>query len=325
MSLRVADITDLDIAKQVAHLALAEVDRLYARLEVLTKQLAALQGTQAPEQLELELLRIREQMMAMQRRAFAASSEKRSREVETDDSKSKPSPPDGVREQRKLRLDECVHELVADARCCANCGREMEEWNGQHEEFEEVDVVQRQYVLRKHLRKKYRCRCGASPKLAPGPLRLPGGGRHSLDFAIEVAVNKWCLHLPLERQVRMMRSEGLDVDSSTLWEQTERLARVLAPTSQAIRQYVVEADVVHGDVPPRSSIRPLPATVIATLRRPGSPRQRWLAGRARRNGGCRCPRTRCVRGLAIQLSTLCRVSTPEIRTSPSALPAHPSS
>ena len=75
MLLRVADITDLSIAKQVATHALAENERLYARLEALTKQFAALEGKRSPEQLELDLLRVREQMMALQRRMFAASRE----------------------------------------------------------------------------------------------------------------------------------------------------------------------------------------------------------------------------------------------------------
>lgn len=51
MSLRVADITDLDVAKQVATLALAENERLYARLEALAKENASLRGERAPEQL----------------------------------------------------------------------------------------------------------------------------------------------------------------------------------------------------------------------------------------------------------------------------------
>jgi transposase len=248
VSLRVADITDLDIAKQVATLALAENERLYARLEALTKQLAALEGKRSPEQLELELLRVREQMMALQRRMFAASSEKRARE--SDAAAAKPEPPTGTREQRKLPLEEHVHELDADERACTTCGRDMVEWHGQHEEVEEVDVVRREFVLKKHRRTKYRCRCGASPRLATGPLRLPGGGRYALDFAIEVAVSKHLDHTPLERQVRIMRREGLDIDSSTLWEQCERLARVLEPTAKAIRAYVVQAPVVHADETP---------------------------------------------------------------------------
>ena len=55
-------------------------------------------------------------------------------------------------------LEEHVHELVACERGCATCGREMVEWNGQHEDIEEVDVVRRVFVLKKHIRKKYRCR-----------------------------------------------------------------------------------------------------------------------------------------------------------------------
>ena len=252
MSLHVAGITDLGIAKQVATLALAENERLYVRLKALTKQLAELEGNKSAEQQELELLRIQEQMMALQRRTFAASSEKRSHDSESGESENerKPEPPTGPREQRKLPLEEHVHELAPGARCCDGCGREMVEWNGQHEEVEEVDVVRREFVLKKHLRKKYRCRCGASPKLARGALRLPGGGRYSLNFAIEVAVSKFLDHAPLERQVRVMRREGLDIDSSTLWEQTERLARVLVPTADAIRAYVAEAPLVHADETP---------------------------------------------------------------------------
>ncbi|MDB4985533.1 MAG: hypothetical protein JWN04_711 [Myxococcaceae bacterium] len=48
MSLRVADIMDLGVAKQVATLALAENERLYTRLEALTAQNAELRGAKAP-------------------------------------------------------------------------------------------------------------------------------------------------------------------------------------------------------------------------------------------------------------------------------------
>jgi hypothetical protein len=47
-----------------------------------------------------------------------------------------------------------------------------------------------------------------------------------------------------------MRREGLEIDSSTLWEQTERLARVLGSTADAVRAYVVTAPVVHADETP---------------------------------------------------------------------------
>ena len=51
---------------------------------------------------------------------------------------------------------------------------------GQAEESEEVDVIAREFVIKKHVRKKYRCRCGACIETAPMPKRLVPGGRYSL-------------------------------------------------------------------------------------------------------------------------------------------------
>jgi transposase len=64
---------------------------------------------------------------------------------------------------------------------------------------------------------------------------------------VEVAVGKYLDHLPLERQCRMMRREGLDVNSQTLWDQIEALARVLRPTYHALHQRVLGAELVGAD------------------------------------------------------------------------------
>lgn len=247
MALRIDDIQDLDVARQVAQLLEKENARLHARLESLLKELAALRGQDGQKQLELELVRLQEQMKAMQHRLFGASSERRPREGETD--KNKPTPPSGTREQKELPVVEQPHDLPETERTCSDCGGPLAECEGESEDDEEVDVVQRVFVLKKHRRKKYRCACGTE-KVAPGPVRLAGGGRYALDFAIEVAADKWSAHLPLERQVRLMQGQGLDVESSTLWEQAERLARVLWPTYLALRAYVVSASLVHADETP---------------------------------------------------------------------------
>ena len=252
MRLRIEDIDGLkeDVAKQVAKLTLAENERLYARLREQAVRIAELTGGDGDKQLELELLRLKEQMAALQRQLYGASSERRPRDKDGAPSSNQPEPPSGPRAQRDLPTEEHVHEFGPDERCCETCGREMLEWQGQDEQSEEVDVVQRLFVLRRDVRKKYRCQCGAAPQRAPGPLRLPGGGRYSLNFAIEVAVGKWSDHMPLERQVRIMRREGLDVDSSTLWEQVERLARVMGMTYEAVREFLVTQGVLHADETP---------------------------------------------------------------------------
>jgi transposase len=223
--LNVDDITDLSVAKQVAQLALAENAHLHKRIAALAEEISALRGDKAPEQLALELSWLEQRIAGLQRQLFAASSERRPRPAADADeatSKQEREPGVGPRVQRKLPRLRVEHRMPESQRLCPCCGKPMVEWSGQAEETEEVDVVERRFVLKKHVRQKYRCKCGSAPKTAPGPMRMPGGGRYSLDFAIEVADAKWHQHNPLERQVRCMRTEGLDVTASTLWEQSER-------------------------------------------------------------------------------------------------------
>ena len=47
--------------------------------------------------------------------------------------------------------------------------------------------------------------------------------------------------------MRMMRHEGLLVDSQTLWDQIEALARALRPMYDAIRAHILLSDVLHAD------------------------------------------------------------------------------
>ena len=53
--------------------------------------------------------------------------------------------------------------------------------------------------------------------------------------------------MPLDRQVRQMRRQGLVVTRQTLWDQLYALAQVLTPTYEALRARVLSADVVHAD------------------------------------------------------------------------------
>ncbi len=68
-----------------------------------------------------------------------------------------------------------------------------------------------------------------------------------MDFAVDVAVDKYINHLPLDRQRRMMGRAGLEIDTQTLWDQIEALARHLEPSYQALRSYILDADVVGAD------------------------------------------------------------------------------
>lgn len=219
---RIEQINDLETAREVAKLLEKENARLHARLEALVLEVAALRGESGKKQYEIEIVRLQEQMAALQRKLFAASSEKQSKAKDDAAERSKPEAPTSRREQKTLPIEPVEHSLDAADMPCAACGNALCEWSGQEETTEEIDVVERQFVIKRHIRKKYRCACGAAPVLADGPLRMPGGGLYSLDFAIQVAFSKYGLHLPLERQAWWMVQQGIDMSSSTLWDQLEK-------------------------------------------------------------------------------------------------------
>ena len=243
--LRIEHVQDLETLRQIATLLDRENRKLHDRLRHLTEEIARLKGQDASAlQREMDLLK---ELLAQRERAlFSESSERRSRPATAPAGKA-PRRGHGPKAQPELPIVETLHELPATDRRCGACGGELSEMQGQAEESEEITLVERQFVLVKHRRKKYRCSCNGFIATAPAPPKLQPGSRYSPEFAVEVAAGKYLDHLPLERQVRMMRREGLDVDSQTLWDQIEALARVLRPTYHALQERVLASLVVGAD------------------------------------------------------------------------------
>jgi transposase len=118
--------------------------------------------------------------------------------------------------QPELPRVEVLHVLDAADQTCPQCGGTLRPMVGQTEDAEEITVVERHFTLVTHKRQKYRCVCNGCVDTAPGPRRLAArpdvrGQRYASEFAVEVAISKYGDHLPLERQARIMRREGLAV------------------------------------------------------------------------------------------------------------------
>jgi len=239
--------TNPDILRQAALLLDKENQRLHERLKTLAEEIDRLRGNNGSvSQLELELKHLQERLGARERMIFGRSSEKRPVHGDTP-SEKKERPGHGPRPQKELPVQEVLHELPEEGRACDVCGGRLDEMPGQFEESEELTVVRRLYVMRLHKRQKYRCSCMEKIVTAPGPLKLIPGGRYSIDFAAQIAVDKYLDHMPLERQVRAMRREGLEIDSQTLWDQIQALSRHLRPTYEAIGRKILSEPVIFAD------------------------------------------------------------------------------
>jgi transposase len=241
---------DIERLRQAALLLEAENGRMAERIVELTRQLLQAKG-QGADELQLRLMQLEEQLAKRNRALFGKSSEKRPSEASEPlpggaDAKA-PRTGHGPRPQPQLPLVEVVHPLDEADKTCPSCGGALQEWKGQFEESEEVDVIERCFVLKKHKRQKYRCACNACVETAPAPVKLQEGARYSIDFAVEVAIGKYADHLPLERQARIFQREGLEVDSQTLWDQVNTLAQVVQPLHPRLHQTALQSPVVGAD------------------------------------------------------------------------------
>jgi transposase len=237
--------TDLDLLRQAGELLERENERLVQKVIELTKQLLHAQGKDKDE-LQLRLAQLEADLAQQRKKLFGDSSEKRPRERET---KERPKHPGhGPRPQPALPIEEVPHTLTPDeAGTCSLCKNPLEAWPNRFETNDEVDVVTRHFVIKRHQRQKYRCSCGASHVTAPGPDKLADGARYSLAFVAEVVVGKYVDHMPLERMVRIFGCEGLVIDSQTLWDQCNAAATLLAPAYARLRDWVLSFSVVGAD------------------------------------------------------------------------------
>lgn len=153
--------------------------------------------------------------------------------------------------QITLTDKEIEHEL--ESLICPHCGKnEIDELKGAFEESSEIDVNTTYYILKRHKRKKYKCRHCKALVTANGPTKLVEGGSFSLQMAVQIASDKFEHHIPLERQRKKIKNAGLDVSVKTLFSLTQHLYNILEPLNEMNRQDIIKNEYVCLDESPIS-------------------------------------------------------------------------
>jgi transposase len=134
--------------------------------------------------------------------------------------------------------------------------KNLEKIEGQFEISELVNLTPAKFQLEIHQRQKYREKAvdPTDPEVvgsiltAPGVVRLKEGSRYSLEFAITVGINKYRWHLPLDRQVRQMKSQGLICTSQVLYSQVDTVCWYLKnKLMPQLKQEALSSKVHQGD------------------------------------------------------------------------------
>lgn len=160
-------------------------------------------------------------------------------------------------DELEVALDEESLEYKIEREACPHCGSEkFFEMKNCFEESSEIEVIERQYIVKRHKRQKYSCKCCNKVTTAKGGVKLTPGGEYSIQIATQIACGKYEDHIPLERQRKRMYQEGIATEVKTLYGLTEHLYNRLYPLNEMIRQDVLSEKWVHIDESPINFYNP---------------------------------------------------------------------
>ena len=212
--------------------------------------------------------KLSEELFLMKKRIFDSKQEKKAKRARNKKKRKKGNLPHNksqnsrIEDGEDLKLkEEIVEHKLEDESKCPKCGGEkgLSPMNNCAEESTEVHVTERTYILKRHKRQKYSCKCCQNIITAPGGVKLTPGGEFSIQIATQIACDKYEDHLPLERQRKQMLRAGVIVDVKTLYGQTEHLYNLAYSLLEMIRQDILSDMWVHLDESPFTFYNPTKA------------------------------------------------------------------
>lgn len=116
----------------------------------------------------------------------------------------------------------------------------------------EVDVVPPKLFKREIVRPKYRHRLDRSraPLLAPAPSRVVSGGFASAGLIAWALTAKYCDHLPLYRQEKMLARWGAPISRQNLCDWVGAATALLEPLVKRMKQDLLQGGYVQVDETP---------------------------------------------------------------------------
>lgn len=239
-------ISDVEVLRTLLKAQLKESERLKAELKTAYEQLRGKDAKQA-EQLALRLAEVERQHAKVLTALFGPSSERRPKGDKDEPKQRETQTGHGRKAQPELPFQDVHHRIIDMNLRCGVCQSGLVEWKDQFEESEEIDFIAPQVVIKRHLRQKYRCPCGACVQTSPGPRKLFPKARYSINFALHVAVQKYVYHLPLTRQVKAFGHLGLNVTTATLWDYLNAVYELLEPVMARLEEHVLSQPVMGMD------------------------------------------------------------------------------
>jgi len=224
--------------------------------KLLLKELEVVGLRRLKEKDEEILQKLEEELKNLRKRVFDSRQERKANKPKNHKKRKKGNIPHNKSKNEniddfEIDLEEEIIDYKIEESSCPSCGGDsFFEMNNCFEESNEIEVIERQYIIKRHKRQKYSCKCCNKIITAKGGVKLTPGGEYSIQLATQISCDKFEDHLPLERQRKQMKRAGINVDVKTLYGQTEHLYNLLFPLNELIRQDVLSEKWVHIDESP---------------------------------------------------------------------------
>jgi transposase len=263
-----ADLDGLSVAELKALLR-----EQHAALQDKHAQLVAQDALLRSYTLEIEALKL--QIIKLRRLQFGSRSEKRAREIEQlelwveeleaaatqrssllAEQAGFPPAPSIPKPRREFpaHLPRETHTIAPHASSCPDCGGELKHLGDDVCEILELEPVRFKVIF--EVRPKLACASCDTIVQASAPTRPIDRGMAGPGLLAHVVVGKYADHVPLYRQAEIYAREGVELDRSLLAQWVGKVSALLTPLTNALREHVLAADVVHADDTPIPVLAP---------------------------------------------------------------------
>jgi len=222
----------------------SQLKKLEEKLRLLNVKHFAKSSEKNPGQGEFQFLNEAEVLLAKQALEDAALEEQNEDEPDID-------VPAHKRKRRKKRelpsdLPRCdvFHDLTDEEKRCA-CGQTLHTIG--EETLEQLAIIPQQYYVIVHHKLKYACSCKGCMRTASMPVQPLPGSQASAPLLAHVMVSKFHDGLPLYRQEKMAKREGLDLDRSKLARWTIEGGKLFQPIWNCLQDSFYSYDIAMAD------------------------------------------------------------------------------
>ena len=143
-----------------------------------------------------------------------------------------------------LPREQIIHDLT-DAEKICSCGCQLTKIG--EDKSEQLELIPAQLKVIEHITPKYTCRDCETIKTAKkqeSPIQKCMAGA---SLIVDVIIKKYDHHLPLYRQSKIFKQDGIDIPDNTLGNWVMGSADVLLPLKKAMREQIILSHYLQAD------------------------------------------------------------------------------